>query len=119
LETIVQNERFDPTTGRNRPMKLKMLSIAALALSLAGGAAIAQTSEPGNGGSDAAPQMFEDPKTMEPFFTDSSMATMRSEEEVKAAFNRLPDAQQEEMKSQCAITTSEKYRAFCATIGAL
>lgn len=98
-------------------MKLKMLSIAAVALTMASGAALAQTS--GSSGSDAAPSVFEDPATMQPFFSDSSMSTMKTDEEVKAAFNGLPAEQQENMKSQCMDTTSGKYMDFCAKINAL
>jgi hypothetical protein len=98
-------------------MKRKMLSIAAAALFAMNGAGIAQTSS--SGGSDAPPKILEDPKTMEPFFTDSSMATMRTDEEAKAAFNKLPAEQQEQMKSECKTTTSEKYKDFCAKLMAM
>jgi hypothetical protein len=44
---------------------------------------------------------------------------MRTDEEVKAAFNALPAEQQEKMKSECATTTSEKYKEFCARLGTM
>ena len=98
-------------------MKLKMLSIAAVAFTLASGAAFAQTSSSGN--TDAAPSVLEDPATMKPFFSDETMSTMKSDEEVKAAFNALPMEQQEAMKSQCKSATDAKYQDFCAKVGTM
>ena len=96
-------------------MKLKLVSVALFALGMAAGAATAQTSSSGN--TDAAPKIFQDPTTMKPFFTDDTMATLRSEEEVKAAFNALPAEQQQDMKSQCETATDPKYKDFCAAVG--
>ncbi len=98
-------------------MKRKILSIAAAALFAMNAISIAQTNS--SGGSDAPPKILEDQRTMEPFFKDSTMATMRTEEETKAAFNKLPTEQQEQMKSECKVTTSEKYKEFCAKIMAM
>ena len=105
-------------------MKLKFASAAALALMLAGGAAFAQSSTTAD---PAAPdttqadklQPLEDPTVMQPFFTDDSMTTMRTDEEMKTAWTAMSVENQEAMKTQCATTDSVKFKEFCGKIGAM
>lgn len=98
-------------------MKFKILTAAVLALGLSASAAMGQASSSGN--SDAAPSVLTDPVTMKPFFSDEAMATLKSDEEVKAAFNALPAEQQEQMKSECLTATDAKFKDFCAKIGTM
>ena len=98
-------------------MKFNIISAAIIALGLSVGAAMGQASSSGN--SDAAPSVLTDPATMKPFFSDEAMATMKSDEEVKAAFNALPAEQQQQMKSECQVATDAKFKDFCAKIGTM
>lgn len=86
-------------------------------ISLSAGVAMAQTNA--SGYSDAAPSVLTDPATMKPFFSGEAMATLKSDEEVKAAFNALPAKQQQQMKNECQAATDAKYKDFCAKIGTL
>ncbi|GLS30948.1 hypothetical protein SAMN04488498_11426 [Mesorhizobium albiziae] len=98
-------------------MKLMIISAGVLALGLSAGVAMAQTSS--SGGTDAAASILTDAATMKPFFSDEAMATMKSDEEVKAAFNALPAEQQKQMKSECQNATDPKYKDFCTKIGTM
>lgn len=98
-------------------MKFKLVSAVILALGLSAGVAMAQTSSSGN--TDAAPSVLTDPVTMKPFFSDEAMSTLKTDEEVKAAFNALPAEQQQQMKSACQTATDAKYKDFCAKIGTM
>ena len=105
-------------------MKLKLASAAALALMLVGGAAYAQSSTTAD---PAAPdttqadklQPLEDPAMMGPFFTDDTMTTMRSDEEMKTAWAAMSADNQKMMKDQCATTDSVKFKEFCGKISAM
>lgn len=98
-------------------MKFKLISAVALSIGLSTGFAMAQASSSGN--SDSAPSVLTDPATMKPFFSDEAMATMKTDEEVKAAFNALPAEQQQQMKSECQTATDPKYKDFCTKIGTM
>lgn len=105
-------------------MKLKLASAALLALMLTGGAAFAQASTTAD---PAAPdttqadklQPLEDPAMMKPFFTDDTMATMRTDEEMKSAWMAMSAEHQKAMKDQCATTDSVKFKEFCGKIGTM
>lgn len=102
-------------------MKLKLASAAALALMLAGGAAYAQTATttaPDTTQADKL-QPLDDPAMMKPFFTDDSMSTMRSDEEMKTAWTAMSAEHQKAMKDQCATTDSIKYKEFCGKVSAM
>ena len=87
-------------------MKLHILSAAALAFSLIGGAAIAQES----------PRFDSDPSMIKPFFSDEGMTTMRSAEEMAAAFAAMTPDNQTMMRDECSKNSSPRYEALCAEI---
>ena len=87
-------------------MKLHILSAAVLALSLVGGAAIAQDS----------PRFDNDPMAVRPFFTDEAMTSLRSAEEMAAAFAAMTPENQTMMKAECAKNASPRYESMCAAI---
>jgi hypothetical protein len=80
-------------------MKLKMLPIAVLAATLAGGA-FAQTG-PAPGVDPTVTSSFEDTTLMRPFFSDEPMQTLRSDEEIRAAFNAMSPEAQERLIKDC------------------
>lgn len=114
-------------TGKEFAMTLKMLSIAALALTLASGAAFAQTDPalPTDPGAEdkQMPQVdptvtnaLEDKTLMGPFFTDDTMTTMRSADEMKTAWAAMTDENRMTVKKNCESSDSIKYREFCGAV---
>ena len=87
-------------------MKLRILSSAALALSLMGSAAIAQDS----------PRILEDQAMMKSFYADDTMTTMRTAEEMKAAFSAMTPDNQAMMKKECMDNQSPKFQDFCGSV---
>jgi hypothetical protein len=110
-------------------MTLKLLSIAAFSLMLAGGAAIAQTNtdtsaDPNAAGqtnstsaADPGPKYLGDPAKMAVFFTDDTMTTMRSADEMKTAWMAMSEEDRTKMQAECETTDSIKYKEFCGAIG--
>ena len=88
-------------------MTFKMLCLGgALAFSMIGGSAFAGA--------------LDEPDNMAPFFTDSSMKTMKSGDDFKAAFMAMPMEKQETMKKECNDPMMSKPHAeFCADVLAL
>ena len=87
-------------------MNMRMLCLGVMAFSMIGGAALAGA--------------LDEPDTMAPFFTDSSMKTMKSHDEMKAAWDATPKAKQDEMMKECQDAAMSKPHAeFCADLMAL
>ena len=109
-------------------MTLKLLSIAAVSLMLAGGAAIAQTDSNSStdanasgqtnqtSAADPGPKYLTNPEMMGPFFTDDTMVTMRSADEMKTAWAAMSVEDQTAMRAECEANDSDKYRDFCGAI---
>lgn len=70
-------------------------------------------------GGQASAGALDEPDTMEPFFTDSSMKTMKPMEEFKAVFFAMPTEKQAEMKGECAGQIQQPYTDFCANVNTL
>ncbi|HEY4191218.1 MAG TPA: hypothetical protein VGM46_01100 [Mesorhizobium sp.] len=87
-------------------MNIKMLCMGAMALSMISGAALA-----GGGSGTSA---LDDAAMMAPFYTDSSMKTMRGDDEFKAAWLALNKKDQDDMMSQCKTNTDKQHNDFCA-----
>lgn len=88
-------------------MNIKAICLgAALALCASGGTALAGA--------------LDEPDTMEPFFTDASMKTMKPMEEFKAVFMAMPAEKQEAMKNECNDPgMRQPYTDFCANVNTL
>jgi hypothetical protein len=83
-------------------MKLKMLSAIVVAASLATGtAAFSQQTDSTGNTSRTDPGVLENQEIMGPFFTDDTMTTLRTEDEIRQAYLALAPADQEEMKERC------------------
>jgi hypothetical protein len=83
-----------------------------LTLILASGAAYAQTST-------TADPAASDPAAadkMKPFFSDEAMTTMRSDDEIKAAWAAMSADNRKMMKDECEKTDSTKSAEFCGKI---
>lgn len=101
-------------------MQLKFTSVA-MALMLVSGAAYAQsatTAQPDTTQSDKQ-QSLEDPAMVGPFFTDDTMTTLRSDDEMKAAWAAMSAENQKMVKEQCQTTDSVKFKEFCGKISAM
>ncbi|WP_214474910.1 hypothetical protein [Mesorhizobium sp. dw_380] len=87
-------------------MNVKALCLGAFALSIAGNASFA-------GALDAI-------DNLQPFYTDSSMKTLRPMPEFKAAFMATPVHTRDMMMRECQDAAQSKpYAEFCATVNAL
>jgi hypothetical protein len=87
-------------------MNIKNIFLGALALSMVGGVAFAGA--------------LDEPSNMAPFFTDTSMKTMKPMADFKAAFTAMPKKKQEMMMKECNDAAMSKPHAeFCANVLAL
>ena len=84
-------------------MNLKNICLGALALSMVGGMAFAGA--------------LDEPANMAPFFTDSSMKTMKPEADFKAAWASTAKDKQDKMMKECQDAAMSKPHAeFCANL---
>jgi hypothetical protein len=103
-------------------MRIRTLSIAAFMFAVANaGNVYAQTpttSDPATGDPAAADKLksLEDPTMMKPFFSDDAMSTMRSDEEMKAAWAAMSADQQKMVKDDCEKAANTKHEEFCGKI---
>ncbi|WP_095205277.1 hypothetical protein [Mesorhizobium carmichaelinearum] len=85
-------------------MKLKMLTMGAIALAMMTGSVVA--------GNTSA---LDDPAKMSPFFTDAGMKTLRSEADFKTAWMSMKPDEQKAVLKDCGDATLNKSHAdFCA-----
>lgn len=86
-------------------MNIKMICMSAMALSMLTGAALAA------GGDNTS--ALDNPEKMQPFYTDSSMKTMKSDEEMKAAWMAMSKEDQEMMSKECSNDAEKLHNDFC------
>ncbi|MEO9340145.1 hypothetical protein ABFT80_22190 [Mesorhizobium sp. SB112] len=101
-------------------MKMKLLSVAAMAFAISTGAAFAQaeSNDPGSsaqGTNSSMGGIMDNPTVMSPFYTDESMKTLRSKEEVMGMYGKMAAEDQAKIKEECANVTSPR-DSFCETI---
>eukprot|EP01035_Chromulina_nebulosa_P045786 gene45786-61996_t len=86
---------FIPMTSkeRNSKMNFKMLTMGAMALAMMTGSALAG----GNNGTSA----LDDPAKMAPFYTDSGMKTMKSDDEFKKVWMAMTEEDRSSMMKDC------------------
>jgi hypothetical protein len=75
-------------------MNLKMICMGAMALSMMTGAALA--------GGRSGESALDDPGTMAPFYTDTSMTTLKPEADFGAAWTALKDEDRAGMMEDCS-----------------
>ena len=84
-------------------MNIKNIFLGAMALSMISGVALAGA--------------LDEPDNMAPFFTDSSMKTMKPEADFKAAWAAMPKDKQDMMMKECQDAAMSKPHAeFCANL---
>ncbi|TSE12020.1 hypothetical protein C1D09_011335 [Mesorhizobium intechi] len=95
-------------------MKIKMICLGAMALSMVAGSALAAT---GSSGTSA----LDDPAKMQPFYTDSTMKKMRSNDEFIKAWKALTPDDQKMMTTACAdevknANATNTHPEFCSNV---
>ena len=87
-------------------MNIKMICLGAFALASVSGTAFAGA--------------LDQPDMMSPFYTDNTMKTMKSDDDLKAAWSGMKKEDQDAMKSDCNDTTMRaQHTEFCSTMGRL
>jgi hypothetical protein len=112
---------------KEKSMKKMLISVAAVALLFGTGVSFAQESTQGGssatkgsgGQADKTTNYLTDTGTMSKFFTDESMGTMRSADEMKAAYAAMSSEQQAALKDNCKANTDTKFTAFCSSIAGM
>ena len=63
---------------------------------------------------------LDEPAMMAPFYTDTTLQTMKSDAEMKAAWDAMPKANKDNMMRECQdAAMSKPYAVFCDKIKAL
>lgn len=84
-------------------MNIKAICLGAFALSVLGGVAFAGA--------------LDEPSNMQPFFTDASMKTMKSDDEFKAAWSAMAQDKRDAMKKECNdAAMSKPHAVFCEKV---
>lgn len=63
--------------------------------------------------------VLNEPDTMKPFFTDSSMKIMKPREHFKRHFFSIPAEKQAQIKNECAGEVVQPFTGFCANVNTL
>jgi hypothetical protein len=87
-------------------MNFKTACFGALAATVLAGAALAGA--------------LDEPAMMAPFYTDSSLTTMKSDADMKATWDGMPKTNQDNMMKECQnAAMSKPYAVFCEKLKAL
>ncbi|WP_027052260.1 hypothetical protein [Mesorhizobium erdmanii] len=94
-------------------MKIKMICLSAVALSMVAGSALAA----GNTGTSA----LDDPAKMQPFYTDSSMKTLRGDDDFVKAWKAMTPEDQKMMMTACEdesknANPTNTHPEFCSSV---
>lgn len=92
-------------------MQFRILTIAALAVSISG-VALAQTSGTAPSTDAATSSRLEDKTMMAPFYTDDTMTTLRSDAEFSASLKALKSEDREAIKNECGNSNTQR-GVFC------
>lgn len=96
----------------------RKLLIATAICALTSTAALSQTDGSGSNATDdatgaaKAPGMLDDPAAMKPFYTDDSMTTMRSMDEMRAAVKEMNENDKAKITEECKNSTTQR-SSFC------
>ncbi|KRB23394.1 hypothetical protein [Mesorhizobium sp. Root172] len=94
-------------------MNIKIICLSAMALSMAAGSALA--------GGSTGTSALDDPAKMQPFYTDSSMKTLRGNDDFVKAWKALTPGDQASIKTACAdeaknATPANSHPEFCSSV---
>ncbi|MER8827736.1 hypothetical protein NKH73_06740 [Mesorhizobium sp. M0938] len=95
-------------------MNYKMICLGAMALSMVSGVSLAA-------GADTGTSALDDPAKMQPFYTDSSMTTLRSDDEFTKAWKALTDEDRTAMTKVCDeeaanANAANSHPEFCSSV---
>ncbi|WP_292163766.1 hypothetical protein [Mesorhizobium sp.] len=91
------------TSEKDKTMNIKAICLGAFALSVLGSVAFAGA--------------LDSPSNMQPFYTDASMKTMKSDTEFKAAWNAMSQDKRNATKKECNdAAMSKPYAEFCVKV---
>ncbi|PSJ55638.1 hypothetical protein [Pseudaminobacter soli (ex Li et al. 2025)] len=90
-------------------MTFKLLSIASVVFGVAVGAAYAQTA--------TTDRDIQNSEVVGPMYTDNEMTQMRSKDEMKAAWDLLPEEKHTKIKGECANPQNDREKDFCGVVG--
>ena len=98
-------------------MNFKKIALAAAAVTMLSGAAMAQDKSlaTGSTATDGMPRpgsLLENKEKMAPFYTDETMSTLRSTDEIKSAFQAMSPDDQKMLREECQNVTSPR-DTFC------
>lgn len=95
--------------------KLAILGVVCIATA---GSAFAQSSDSGSTATDnktgaaQAPGMLDDPVAMKPFYTDDTLMTLRTDDELRAAFKEVNEQDKAKLTEECKHVTTQR-SSFC------
>ncbi len=89
---------------------INKLLLGAFALSMATGAALADTTTTTN----PEPSVFDKEATMSTFYTDTDMKTLKSEEEFRTSWMALTDEDRDQITRECDTDAEKLHNDFCA-----
>jgi len=111
---FIAAEGFEQAFGKENTMR-KILTLTAASLLLASNLAFAQETPTDPAATDKQ-DSISDNKLMQPFFTDDTMSTMRTSDEIKAAWAAMTEPDRASVKEQCKQPDSIKLKEFCGTV---
>ncbi len=93
---------------------MKILLAASLSLMMAGASFAQEASSPGSNSSDPANYLAG--PNIHQFYTDDTMGTMRSDDEVKSTYMAMSDEDRATLDSACEANTDPKHEALCLSL---
>ena len=103
-------------------MTFKLLPIATLALTLASGAALAQTTTESDttdsSGADRQ-RSVSNPEIVGPLYLDSEMTKMRTPEEIKMEWHKMPAEKRKQVQEDCRDPQSPREQDLCGIVTGL
>lgn len=103
-------------------MNLKIIPIAMMAMTIAGGAAIAQTTtDPSPVDPSAADKQtsLSDATIIGGMYTDEAMLTLRPAEEIKAAWQAMSEENRNQVTEDCKTPASPREQDLCGNLTGL
>lgn len=96
---------------------MKILLAASMALMMAGASFAQETTatEPGGGGGSDASNYLAGPNIHQ-FYTDDTMGTMRTEAEVKAAWDGMSEEDRASLSTACEANQDPKHEELCLSL---
>ena len=100
---------------------MKLITAAAVAILLSAGMAFAQdnTTTGSTSGADSDPSNYLAGPNIHRFYQDDSMTELKSESELKAAWDAMTDQDRSDLKQACMGNKDNRYNPLCNSIKAM